>query len=53
MDYAFTYAKSHKMDVEADYPYTAKDGKECKTKGTIATLSGYQDVKENDPVALS
>ena len=52
MDYAFTYAKAHQMDVEADYPYKAKDGT-CSAKGTIATLSGYQDVTANDPVALS
>jgi len=41
MDTAFTYAKTNKMDVEADYPYTAKDGKTCNAKGTIDTLSGF------------
>lgn len=53
MDYAFKYAESNKMDLEADYPYTAKDGKTCDAKGTVDTLSGFQDVTVNDPVALS
>ena len=52
MDYAFEYAKANMMDVEGDYPYTARDG-HCKAKGTIPKLSGYQDVTSEDPVALS
>lgn len=52
MDYAFDYAKVHKMASETDYPYMAKDGT-CTAKGTQDTISGYQDVTPNDPVALS
>lgn len=26
MDFAFTYLESHRLEIEANYPYTAQDG---------------------------
>jgi hypothetical protein len=48
MDYAFKYAEKNKMDLEADYRYTAKNGK-CKASsytGVFNTRS-YADVRRN------
>ena len=45
MDYAFEYIKSHPLETESDYPYTARDGT-CKydsSKG-VGKVAGYQDV---------
>lgn len=30
MNYGFEYAETSPLELEADYPYTAKDGKVCK-----------------------
>jgi C1A family cysteine protease len=48
MDYAFTYVKANGLQTEANYPYTAQDGK-CKGTGTPAvTISGFTDVGHTD-----
>lgn len=44
MDYGFKYIKDHGIETEAQYPYTARDGR-CKASGTpTAKLSGFTDV---------
>lgn len=53
MDDAFTYLEKNKLETEADYGYTARDGT-CKydaTKG-IAGDTGFHDVTVNSPDAL-
>jgi len=48
MDNAFTYAETSKIELGADYPYTARDGK-CtysSLKG-IFEVSKYADVQPN------
>jgi hypothetical protein len=53
MDYAFTYLKTHSIELEKDYRYTAEDGT-CKytaAKGVVKT-TGYVDVKANSPSDL-
>lgn len=37
MDYAFTYAESHKMVTESELPYKGKKARKCK----VAGLTGY------------
>jgi len=55
MDLAFTYAKSHALETEAEYPYTAKSGlfacKYDKSKGAVK-VSGYTDVKKSSAPQL-
>jgi len=48
MDYAFKYAESHKMDLESDYKYKAKDGR-CEEKSYTGVFSpkSYSDVRKN------
>ena len=50
MDYGFKYIKDHGIDLETNYPYTARDGR-CKRTGQYtpaATVSGFQDVQPSD-----
>ena len=52
MDRAFSYAKSHPLETEADYPYVAKSGllRGCKfnsKKGVVATTK-HTDVKHKN-----
>ncbi len=49
MDYAFKYAETSKMDLEADYGYKARDGKceAAKYTGVFNTKS-FTDVKKNN-----
>jgi len=45
MDYAFQYVKSHPLERESDYPYTATDGT-CTydaSKG-VGHVGGFVDV---------
>jgi cathepsin L len=54
MDQAFEYVKDNKgITSEANYPYTAKDGK-CKKPlpASVTTISGYTDVTQNDESQL-
>lgn len=56
MDRAFSYTKTHPLETEADYPYTAKSHgifgcQFDKTKGKVAATS-YTDVKHNDAAQL-
>jgi KDEL-tailed cysteine endopeptidase len=55
MDYAYEFIIKNKgIDTEEDYPYTAMDG-ECigpKKNRRVVTIDSYQDVPENDEVAL-
>jgi C1A family cysteine protease len=45
MDYAFQYIEKNPLELEADYPYHARDGtcKATKTK-EVGTVAGYNDV---------
>merc|ERR1719487_2321588 len=56
MDRAFSYAKSHPLETEADYPYVAKSHglfgcKYEKSKGVVAAES-YTDVTHNSGTQL-
>lgn len=51
MDDAFTYAETNKMETEAQYPYAGADGT-CKASGGSLEVTGFTDVKANDPNAL-
>ncbi|GIL88919.1 hypothetical protein Vretifemale_16841 [Volvox reticuliferus] len=55
MDYAYEWIIKNKgIDTEEDYPYTAEDGV-CigsKKNRRVVVIDGYQDVPENDEVAL-
>jgi len=53
MDYAFQYLEKYGFEHEADYPYTAMDGR-CQYDETkvVAKVAGYQDVSQNDCDAL-
>jgi len=49
MDNAFQYLQSHGIEREADYPYTARDGK-CKyndSKGVFKVAS-FKDISQNE-----
>lgn len=49
MDLAFTYAETHPLETEADYPYVPKRSLEChydQSKGKVAVKS-YVDVTPN------
>jgi cathepsin L len=53
MDYAFKYIESHKLETEADYGYTARDGS-CSyvaSKG-VGAVASYKDVSRGSPSAL-
>jgi len=53
MDYAFKYIETNPLELEADYPYTARDGS-ChyvKTKG-VGKVKSYADVTPNQVAAL-
>jgi len=55
MDDAFKYIISNGgLDTEADYPYTARDGRCDTTKQSkkVATLSGFTDVPKNNEQQL-
>jgi hypothetical protein len=53
MDYAFTYMKTAGIQSEANYPYTAMDGR-CKGPGTpSANVNGFTDVAKNSEAALA
>merc|ERR1712080_573649 len=53
MDNAFRYIEGKPLELESDYPYTARDGS-CKyvsSKG-VGTVKGYHDVTRNSPSQL-
>jgi C1A family cysteine protease len=53
MDAAFDYVKTNKLELEADYQYTAQDGT-CAykaAKGKVQ-LTGHKDVAPNTPAQL-
>lgn len=55
MDYAFAFiVKNGGIDTEADYPYTAKDGKCDSTRknAKVVSIDGYEDVPVNDESSL-
>jgi len=54
MDYAFKYVEAKGIELEAQYPYTAADGK-CKyvQADTKFKNTGYTDVTKNNEVALA
>jgi len=53
MDFAFKYAEGTAMDTEASYGYTGRDGSCHNTTGSpVAKVKSFQDVAQNDPVAL-
>jgi len=53
MDSAFDYIVSNPLELEADYPYTARDGtcSYVKTKG-VGKVTGYSDVPANSAAQL-
>jgi len=53
MDYAFEYIKTNPLELEHDYPYTARDGtcKYVKTKG-VGKVTGFKDVPVNSAAQL-
>ena len=53
MDDAFTYLEKNKIETEADYGYTARDGT-CHADATkgVTGDTGFHDVTPKDPVAL-
>ncbi|KXZ49648.1 hypothetical protein GPECTOR_20g505 [Gonium pectorale] len=55
MDYAYAWIIKNKgIDTEEDYPYTAEDGVciAAKKNRRVVTIDAYEDVPENDEVAL-
>ncbi|KAJ8638697.1 hypothetical protein MRB53_012964 [Persea americana] len=55
MDYAFSFIVSHGgLHTEQDYPYLMEDGtcKEKKGDLNVVTISGYEDVPENNEESL-
>jgi len=53
MDLAFTYLKTHKLERESDYPYSAADGT-CQydaSKGLVQ-VTGFKDVTPESPSQL-
>lgn len=53
MDSAFEYIKTNPLELESDYPYTARDGK-CtyvKTKG-VGKVTSYSDVQPDSVAQL-
>ncbi|KAF8056764.1 RD21A [Scenedesmus sp. PABB004] len=57
MDFAFEYiVKAKGIHAEADYPYTATDGGECRREQLntrpLVTIDGFEDVPPYDEVAL-
>ena len=51
MDDAFKYAEANKIETEANYPYAGKVNS-CVAKGGVTKVTGFADVKKNDPIAL-
>jgi cathepsin L len=53
MDQAFEYIEKYGLELESDYPYTARDGK-CKYDQTkVQTkVSGYTDIPQGDEASL-
>lgn len=51
--YAFTYAESNKLELEADYPYTASKGK-CNYNASIGAVGAktFADVQSNSEAQL-
>ncbi|CAE8595138.1 unnamed protein product [Polarella glacialis] len=56
MDNGFKYEQGKDICTEESYPYTAKDGKICKTGCTVGIpkggLTGFKDVAKDDTKAL-
>jgi KDEL-tailed cysteine endopeptidase len=52
MDDAFKYAETTKIETEAAYPYTARDGTCKATPDGITTVKGFADVAASNPDAL-
>merc|ERR1711907_51900 len=53
MDFAFKYAESNKMEQEADYRYTARNGVcQYKVNEGVFNTVGYTDVMHNSPSQL-
>ena len=55
MDTAFDFiTQNHGLTTESNYPYTATDGicNKNRAYNHVATISGYEDVPENDEDAL-
>lgn len=50
-DHALAYVVDHGLELEKDYPYTARDGV-CKSKDTAYRASACFDVPPNDEKAL-
>lgn len=51
MDDAFKYAEQAKIETEADYGYTGRDGT-CHAKGGVTEVKGFTDVKTKSADAL-
>ena len=53
MDYAFQYIEKNPLELESEYPYTARDGtcKYVKTKG-VGKVTSYTDVPANSAAQL-
>ena len=51
MNYAYDYVKANKISNEADYAYTARDGK-CRKVARTATLSAYKYLPTVDVAGL-
>ena len=50
-DYAFSYAHSHPVTTEANYPYTGRDGT-CRSVNGVVSVNSYTDVPRNNPQQL-
>jgi cathepsin L len=53
MDYAFKYIERNPLEIEANYPYTARDGS-CRyvsSKG-VGKVRSFTDVQRNSPSQL-
>jgi len=54
MDYAFEYVIAHKgITSEKNYPYSATGPNACQSKPSVASISGYCDVAQNNEKALA
>ena len=48
MQLAFKYIEAHPLMLEADYPYTAKDGGKCMATTGPGVIKSHGDVKKGD-----